>query len=112
MTSTKADKSPNMTKKTTKIAGELLKPYTCTTQAQNFNCSTMADVAVTSVEPPKFTKTTKAPAEKAKAPETVEVPNASKLQVPAAHPDLMEMIHAAIVALKEPNGSSRRAIVN
>ena len=72
--------------------------------------STKADV--TPVEPPKFTKTTKAPAEKAKAPETVEVPNASKLQVPAAHPDLMEMIHAAIVALKEPNGSSRRAIVN
>jgi len=72
--------------------------------------STKADV--TPVEPPKFTKTTKAPAEKAKAHETVEVPNASKLKVPAAHPDLMEMIHAAIVALKEPNGSSRRAIVN
>jgi histone H1/5 len=72
--------------------------------------STKADV--TPVEPPKFTKTTKAPAEKAKAHETVEVPNASKLKVPEAHPDLMEMIHAAIVALKEPNGSSRRAIVN
>ena len=72
--------------------------------------STKADV--TPVEPPKFTKTTKAPAEKAKAHETVEVPNASKLKVPAAHPDLLEMIHAAIVALKEPNGSSRRAIVN
>jgi len=72
--------------------------------------STKADV--TPVEPPKFTKTTKAPAEKAKAHETVEVPNASKLKVPAAHPDLMEMIHAAIVALKEPNGSSCRAIVN
>jgi histone H1/5 len=72
--------------------------------------STKADV--TPVEPPKFTKTTKAPAEKAKAHGTVEVPNASKLKVPAAHPDLMEMIHAAIVALKEPNGSSRRAIVN
>ena len=112
MTSTKADKNSNMTKKTIKIAKELLKPYTCTKQAQNFNCSTMADVAVTSVEPPKFTKTTKAPAEKAKAPETVEVPNASKLKVPAAHPDFLEMIHAAIVALKEPNGSSRRAIVN
>jgi histone H1/5 len=112
MTSTKADKNSNMTKKTTNTAKELLKPYICTKLAQNFNCSNMADVAVTSVEPPKFTKTTKAPAEKAKAPETVEVPNASKLKVPAAHPDLMEMIHAAIVALKEPNGSSRRAIVN
>jgi histone H1/5 len=111
MTSTKADKNPNMTKKTTKIAEELLKPYTCTKLAQNFNCSTMADVAVTPVETPKFTEKAKAPAEKAKAPETVEVPNASKLKVPAAHPDLLEMIHAAIVALKEPNGSSRRAIV-
>jgi hypothetical protein len=70
----------------------------------------MADV--TPVEPPKFTETAKAPAEKAKAPESVEVPNASKLKVPAAHPDFLVMIHAAIVALKEPNGSSHRAIIN
>jgi linker histone H1 and H5 family len=98
-----------MTKKTTETAEELIKPYTCKKLVQNFMCSTMADV--TPVVPPKFTKTTKAPAEKAKAHETVEVPNASKLKVPAAHPDFSEMIHAAIVALKEHNGSSRQAIV-
>jgi hypothetical protein len=97
---------------------ELLKPYTCTKLAQNVNCSTMAEVAVTPAETPKFTETAKAPAEKAKAPaekakapETVEVPNTSKLKVPAAHKDFSEMIHAAIAALKEHNGSSRQAIV-
>jgi histone H1/5 len=110
MTPTKADKNSNMTKKTTEMAEELIKPYTCKKLAQNFNCSNMADV--TPVEPPKFTKTTKAPAEKAKAHETVEVLNASKLKVPAAHPDFSEMIHTAIVALKEHNSSSCRAIVN
>jgi hypothetical protein len=48
----------------------------------------------------------KDPAEKAKAPKTVEVLNISKLKVPAPHPDFSEMIHAAIAALKEHNGSS------
>ena len=91
-------------------AAKLKKPTNAKSAKIPKMTSTKADV--TPVEPPKFTKTTKAPAEKAKAHETVEVPNASKLKVPEAHPDLMEMIHAAIVALKEPNGSSRRAIVN
>ena len=90
---------------------ELFKPYTCTKLAQNINCGTMADVAVTPAEILKVTDTAKAPAEKAKAPKTVEVPNTSKLNVPAAHPNFSVMIHAAIAALKEHNGSSRQAIV-
>jgi histone H1/5 len=47
----------------------------------------------------------------AKAPETVEVPNTSKLKVSAAHPKFSEMIHVAITALKEHNSSSNQAIV-
>jgi histone H1/5 len=90
---------------------ELFKPFTCTKLAQNINCGTMADVAVTPAEILKVTDTAKAPAEKAKAPKTVEVPNTSKLNVPAAHPNFSVMIHAAIAALKEHNGSSRQAIV-
>jgi hypothetical protein len=64
----------------------------------------MADVAVTPTEPLKVT-------EKAKAPETVEALNTSKLKVPAAHPNFSVIIHAAIAALKEHNGSFRQAIV-
>jgi histone H1/5 len=70
----------------------------------------MADVAVAHTEPPKVSETAKA-AEKQKAPKTVEVLNTSKLKVPSAHPDFSEMIHAAIAALNEHNGSSRQAIV-
>jgi histone H1/5 len=90
---------------------ELFKPFTCTKLAQNINCGTMADVAVTPAEILKVTDTAKVPAEKAKAPKTVEVSNTSKLNVPAAHPNFSVMIHAAIAALKEHNGSSRQAIV-
>ena len=90
---------------------ELFKPFTCTKLAQNINCGTMADVAVTPAEILKVTDTAKAPAEKAKAPKTVEVPNTSKLNIPAAHPNFSVMIHAAIAALKEHNGSSRQTIV-
>ncbi len=90
---------------------ELFKPFTCTKLAQNINCGTMADVAVTPAEILKVTDTAKVPAEKAKAPKTVEVPNTSKLNIPAAHPNFSVMIHAAIAALKEHNGSSRQAIV-
>jgi histone H1/5 len=84
---------------------EMQRPYTRTKLAQNPNCNTTADVAVAPTE------TAKVPAEKAKAPETVEVLDTSKLNAPSAHPNFSVMIHAAIAALKEHNGSSRQAIV-
>jgi len=84
---------------------EMQRPYTRTKLAQNLNCNTTADVAVAPTE------TAKVPVEKAKAPETVEVLDTSKLNAPSAHPNFSVMIHAAIAALKEHNGSSRQAIV-
>jgi len=84
---------------------EMQRPYTRTKLAQNPNCNTTADVAVAPTE------TAKVPAEKAKAPETVEVLDTSKLNAPSAHPNFSVMIHAAIAALKEHSGSSRQAIV-
>jgi len=84
---------------------EMQRPFTRTKLAQNLNCNTTADVAVAPTE------TAKVPAEKAKAPETVEVLDTSKLNAPTAHLNFSVMIHAAIAALKEHNGSSRQAIV-
>jgi hypothetical protein len=62
---------------------ELLKPYTCKKLAQNVNCSTMAEVAVTPAENPKFTETAKAPAEKANAPAEKAKAPAEKAKAPA-----------------------------
>ena len=84
---------------------EMQRPHTHTKLAQNLNCNTTADVAVAPTE------TAKVPAEKAKAPETVEVLDTSKLNAPSAHPNFSVMIHAAIAALKEHSGSSRQSIV-
>jgi histone H1/5 len=66
----------------------------------------MADVAVPAT-PTKLAKAPKAP----KTPKAAKVVKPKAPKAPAAHPKFLDMIKAAVAALKERNGSSRQALV-
>jgi histone H1/5 len=64
----------------------------------------VAPVAATPSKPAKSPKT-------AKAPKAGSAAKPKKAKTPAAHPSYIDMVKAAVLALKDRTGSSRQAIL-